>query len=202
MKNFIKVLIIILSLSNYSYGQYHELEKCINDGYKKSLKIETLNFNLFDSIKVFEDYLIKSKLLKNPKQKSYRRLIKKNISKKDLEKIMNDVQTNNKFIYEFNDGTYTVLMYNTCPYRTASSDKKMSEIFYPIIKIYNEFGAEMYPTKRVLNKLSCKTNYNNKVSRLMLCNLIFINWIGKYKEEMLSHSVKPPQLGEVKNNKR
>ena len=181
MKN-IKTFIIVLCLSNISYGQYTELEKCINNEYKIFNTYETSTISIIDSIKVFEDYLLKSKLLKDTKEKSYQKLIKKNISIKRLEKIIKDIKTSNTFFYQFNDGTYTVLQYNTCPYKVASSNKKMSKVFYPIVKIYNDFIATMYPSKKILMNLSCKTNYENKVSRMMLCNLIYINWKTRYGE--------------------
>jgi len=171
-------------LYNLSYGQYNELKNCINEKYE--IYNKSKNLNLFDSIKNYEVFLIESKLLKNKNKKSYCDLIKKEFSFNDLESIFKQVKKRQPFYYNFNDYSYNmIMMYNACPYEVARVSKEMSNKFYPVIKVYNKIIANSYPTSDILQELSGKTNYDNEVSRLMLCNLIYCKWVSDYKEELI-----------------
>lgn len=184
MKMSKKIIFIFLMLYNLSYGQYNELKNCINEKYE--IYNKSKNLNLFDSIKNYEVFLIESKLLKNKNKKSYCDLIKKEFSFNDLESIFKQVKKRQPFYYNFNDYSYNmIMMYNACPYEVARVSKEMSNKFYPVIKVYNKIIANSYPTSDILQELSGKTNYDNEVSRLMLCNLIYCKWVSDYKEELI-----------------
>lgn len=177
------IIFIFLLLCNLSYGQYDELKKCINDKYE--IYNKSKNLNLFDSIKKFEIFLIESELLKNKSKKSYCDLIKKEFPFDNLESIIMKVRKRDSFFYNLNDYSYNmIMMYNACPYEIARVSKEMSNKFYPVIKVYNKVIANSYPTSDILRELSNKTNYDNEVSRLMLCNLVYCKWVSDYKEEL------------------
>ena len=173
------IFILIFPLIN-SYGQYDYLEDCANEQYKKLHLEENENFSVFDTIKEFENYLIDSGLLKDVTKKSYDTLIKKELSAKEIDHIKIYVKNNLKSFFEINDdGASFITLYNNCPSTIVRMSKEMSDEFYPIKKIYDKVIAEMYPEVCILKELSDKTDFNNEVSRLMLCNLIYRNWRDK-----------------------
>lgn len=183
-KNPQKFIIIFVLLCNLSYGQYDELKNCINKKYEIYNKLKGLN--LFDSIKKHEAFLMESKLLKNKSKKSYCDLIKKEFSFDDLGLIVNQVKNKEFFYYNFNDYSYNmIMMYNACPYEVARVSKEMSDKFYPVVQIYNKVIAKSYPTSEILQELWSNTNYDNEISRLMLCNLVYCKWISDYKAELV-----------------
>ena len=177
--SFLILFFIVISV-NLSYSQYDYLEKCINDTCIRRGVSENTNFNLFDSIKKFEDYLMKSKLLKDRTQKSYNKLIKKDFSIQELKEIKEQIRFDFPFFFEFNDdGMNELMMYNNCPSEIVGMSLEMSNQFYPVKKIYDKIIAEGYPKSYILQELSEKTDFCNKISRLMLCNLVYRNWLAK-----------------------
>lgn len=179
-----KFFFIFFLFFNCCYAQYSELEKCINNQCSKLLYIE--NLNLFDSISKYEDILVNSKILKDKTQRSYIHLIEKGKSEKFIKKHMQKVIKKYPFYYNFNDeyGAKQII-YNYCPYSVVSSSKEMSDKYYPVKEIYERFFAEGYPTNSILKDLICNKNFNNKVYRLMLCNLVFYRWQLDYKDTLL-----------------
>ena len=69
-----------------------------------------------------------------------------------------------------------VLIYNGCPTEVILSNPKTLKKFSRIHEVYEKIPMEGYPTTQIINELSYLVNYNNDLSRLMFCNLIYLNW--------------------------
>ena len=116
---------------NIVLGQYQEIRECTNEQIAKSEIYDFVNVDIFDSIQKFEDYLIRTKLLKNKKRESYGHLIGKKIENEQSSKIVSEF----KFLFELNENSnYVLSMYNNCP--------------TIIGKMTDEWGSEIWPEKK------------------------------------------------------
>ncbi len=178
------IILIIISCNSNRIDYYEDMEKCINQSHKENSLYLDENVSIIDSISLFENYLIQTNRLENREKRSYQLLIDLELDSKELNSIINDIKIKLLFFYRYNENSMSkVLIYNICASKVINSDPKVFKEFYPILKIYEKIFEEGTATKLILKELSLKTDYNDKVSRLLLCNLIYLHWYEKYLME-------------------
>jgi len=178
----------MLLSSHVVVGQYQELKTCINEQIVNydiyDIDYSFLDFDMFDSIQKFENYLIEKKLLNKKNYKSYHKFINSDFEEEDIRTILFKFP----FLLDINEESQNAIgMYNNCPSIIVRNNMVWSETLWPQKKVYDRIVAEGSVNSEILNELSEVTDYNNYVSRLMLCNLIFIDWVWKNHEEIKTH---------------
>lgn len=192
MKNIINLIIIVIVSNNLSFCQKSPVEKCINKRTVKNYNFIDSDFNLFDSIKEFESSLIKSSLLKGKRKSDYLIFIKRKNNFQEINGFIKNVKLKHSFLYQFNEDILNMTMvYSQCPSEVIRNAKQTREDnLVSIKKSYDKISAEGYPKKFILEELVEKINFNDDTSRLMLCNLIYLNWYINYKNELYKRNLK------------
>lgn len=164
-------------------AQYLELKNCINEQTNNISDIIDYRINsdidVFDSIGKLEDYFLNKKLLKGKDQKSYQELIgNENI---DVNAIFHDFQFLFAWNYEFG---YLEGNYNACYSIVSNKNINWAKTLWPEKEIHDKIIAGALVDNSIMHQLSTSIEYNNDISRLMLCNLIFGKWVLDYKDEI------------------
>lgn len=187
MNKLLKVLLLILLSSNLIYCQKNDLKDFINKGVIGGDNIiNDSKVNLFDSLKKYEIFLIESKLLNGITLSNYSHLVGKNFGFKELKKIIKITEFEFPFIHDLNSETSNWLtIYNVCPSQVFKNSNKLESNYLSSLKIvYDRINAEGYPSKSILEEVLLKTNFDDETTRLMMCNLIYINWLTLYRNEV------------------
>ncbi|MCB4797230.1 hypothetical protein LG649_00105 [Tamlana sp. PT2-4] len=164
---------------------FSDLEKCTNKNLKTRLissnKIsnekEIPEISLFDSIANFEAFLLKNKFLSSKENKDYLSLIRNLESNKHLKKeILDSMDSSCSFLkYVNNLGHVMPLIYDGCPVQVINRKAPIPEELIKMKTIYEEIFALTYPKTEHLERLILlETNFEDKIYRLGICNLIII----------------------------
>ncbi|MEN8188159.1 MAG: hypothetical protein ABFR05_13615 [Bacteroidota bacterium] len=167
------------------HAQYLELKNCINEqinniSYIINYEIEN-EIDVFDSIQKLENYLINEKILKDRNLESYQKLNQRKTENLDINKIFKDFP----FLFALNyESDYLFGNYNACFYNVSKTKMKWAKQLWPEKKVYDKIIAEGPVNYNIVNQLSETINFDNNVSRFMLCNLVYNKWVQDYKDEI------------------
>ncbi|WP_226539504.1 hypothetical protein [Neotamlana laminarinivorans] len=144
---------------------------------KISNEKEIPEISLFDSIANFEAFLLKNKFLSSKENKDYLSLIRNLESNKHLKKeILDSMDSSCSFLkYVNNLGHVMPLIYDGCPVQVINRKAPIPEELIKMKTIYEEIFALTYPKTEHLERLILlETNFEDKIYRLGICNLIII----------------------------
>jgi len=186
LKIIIKSLLVLLFISSCKTKDsiYNDLHHCINTHYneiKEDIgfinieKIKGRDIDIFDTIKKFENTLIELSLLKDKTKKGYINLLNSNIFFEKRNSFLDTITKKMPFYVDFcwPQGC-TNIMYSSCPL-SVIIDKKSYKLFGKTKIAFDSFTMDKYPKKKSLTTLIELTDFDNDTSRLLLCNLIFID---------------------------
>jgi hypothetical protein len=184
--------IVLISISFFSCKNSKEndddLKQCINQQIINNIENRSIyelngnivliknDFNIFDSLEKYENYLLKKKYLKGTKKKDYDDLIELVSKIENPEKILNQINKHNPFMKYILDvyGAQMLMNFHNCTRELFERNgyKFRTKNFMVISDL---IIAEGYPKIFILKGFSKVINYNSNIQRLYLSYLILMN---------------------------